>query len=411
MRFPRLMLAALSAALVTVAAAQTPTPTPTLSPRPDVPAPAAMPVPPPPVPTGAKAWLLMDYDTGQILAGENIDARMEPASITKVMTSYVAAAEVKNGKIKHDDMVTISERAWREGGAGTDGSYSGFELNSRVKMSDIEKGLSVQSGNDAAIAIAEHVAGSAEAFASLMNLYAKRLGMNNTNFVNAHGLPAENHYTSARDLALLGRAMIREFPEIYAYNSIKEYTVGTITQHNRNGLLCREGSGVDGIKTGHTSTAGYCLLASAKRGDQRFVSVVMGIAAKSQGEGFRLRENGNLNLLEWGFRFFESHQLYAANAKIATHKVWKGSVDQIDLGITAPLVISVERGRYAQLKPAMDVAKTLIGPITKGQVIGKLRVTLDGKVIAERPLVALQASEKANIFKRLWHSLLLWWQS
>lgn len=407
MRFSRLMLAALSAALVTVAAAQTPTPTP----QPDVPAPAAMPVPPPPVPTGAKSWLLMDFDTGQILAGENIDARMEPASITKVMTSYVAAAEVKNGKIKHDDMVTISERAWREGGAGTDGSYSGFELNSRVKMSDIEKGLSVQSGNDAAIAIAEHVAGSAEAFAALMNLYAKRIGMNNSNFVNAHGLPAENHYSTARDLALLGRATIRDFPEIYAYNSIKEYTVGTITQHNRNGLLWREGSGVDGIKTGHTSTAGYCLLASAKRGDQRFVSVVMGITAKSQGEGFRLRENGNLNLLEWGFRFFESHQLYAANAKIATHKVWKGTVNQINLGITEPLVISVERGRYSQLKPTMDVAKTLIAPIAKGQVIGKLRVTLDGKVIAERPLVALQASEQANIFKRLWHSFLLWWNS
>ena len=407
MRFPRLMLAALSAALVTVAAAQTPTPTP----QPDAPAPAAMPVPPPPVPTGAKAWLLMDFDTGQILAGENIDARMEPASITKVMTSYVAAAEVKNGKIKHDDMVTISERAWREGGAGTDGSYSGFELNSRVKLSDIEKGLSVQSGNDAAIAIAEHVAGSAEAFAALMNLYAKRIGMANSNFVNAHGLPAENHYSTARDLALLGRAMIRDFPETYAYNSIKEYTVGTITQHNRNGLLWREGSGVDGIKTGHTSSAGFCLLASAKRGEQRFVSVVMGIEAKSQSEGFRLRENGNLNLLEWGFRFFESHQLYAANAKIATHKVWKGTVNQIDLGITGPLVISVERGRYSQLKPTMDVAKTLIAPITKGQVIGKLRVTLDGKLIAERPLVALQASEKANIFKRLWHSFVLWWNS
>ena len=271
--------------------------------------------------------------------------------------------------------------------------------------------MSIQSGNDAAIAIAEHVAGSEEAFASLMNSYAKRLGMNNSNFVNAHGLPAENHYTTAHDLALLGRAMIREFPETYGYNSMKEYTVGTITQHNRNGLLWREGSGVDGIKTGHTSSAGYCLLASAKRGDQRFVSVVMGITAKTQGEGFRLRENGNLNLLEWGFRFFESHQLYAANAKIATHKVWKGTVNQIDLGITAPLVVSVERGRYAQLKPVMDVPKTLIAPIKKGQAIGKLRVTLDGKLIAERPLVALQASEEANFFKRLWHSFLLWWQS
>jgi len=404
MHFPRMILAAFSAALVAAAVAQTPAPQP-------VAAPAAMPVPPAPVPTGAKAWLLMDFETGQILAGENIDLRMEPASITKVMTSYVAAAEAKSGKIKPDDLVTISERAWREGGAGTDGSFSGFELNSRVKLSDIEKGMAVQSGNDAAIAIAEHVAGSAEAFASLMNSYAKRIGMQNSNFVNAHGLPAENHYTTARDLALLGRAMIRDFPETYAYNSLKEYTVGSITQHNRNGLLWREGSGVDGIKTGHTSSAGYCLLASAKRGDQRFVSIVMGISAKSQGEGFRLRENGNLNLLEWGFRFFESHKLYAAQAKIATHKVWKGTVEEVGLGLTSPLVISVERGRYTQLKPAMDVPKTLVAPIKKGQVIGKLRVSLDGKVIAERPLVALNEVPEGNFFKRLWHEFWMWWES
>ena len=308
-------------------------------------------------------------------------------------------------------MVTISERAWSEGGAGTEGSFSGFELNSRVKLSDIEKGLSVQSGNDAAIALAEHAAGSVESFAALMNSYAKRIGMKDSNWENPHGLPSPNHYTSAYDLALLGRAMIRDFPEVYAYNAIKQYTVGSITQHNRNGLLWREGSGVDGIKTGHTSSAGYCLLASAKRGDQRFVSIVMGIDAKSQGEGFRLRETGNLNLLEWGFRFFESHKLYAANAKIATHKVWKGAENQVDLGLTAPLVISVERGRYSQLKPVMDVPKDLIAPIKKGQVIGKLRVTLDGKPIAERPIVALQAVEEANFFKRLWHSFLMWWES
>ena len=412
MRFPRFLLAAAGAALVTVAAAQTPT-----LPRPSLPQMgqqgpgAAVPVPPAPVPTGAKAWLLMDYDTGQILAGQNIDARMDPASITKVMTSYVVAAEVKNGKIKHDDMVTISERAWREGGAGTEGSFSGFELNSRVKLSDIEKGLSVQSGNDAAIALAEHTAGSVESFAALMNSYAKRLGMRNTNWVNPHGLPDPNHYTTARDLALMGRAMIRDFPQVYAYNAIKEYTVGTITQHNRNGLLWREGSGVDGIKTGHTSSAGYCLLASAKRGDQRFVSIVMGIDSKSQGEGFRLRENGNLNLLEWGFRFFESHKLYDANAKVAQNKVWKGKINEVGLGLTAPLLISVERGRYAQLKPVMDVPTTLIAPIKKGQAIGKLRVTLDGKVIAERPLVALNEVPEANFFKRLWHSFLMWWNS
>ncbi len=405
MRFPRILLAAFSAAVVAVAAAQTPTP------QLDTATPGVMPVPPAPVPTGARAWLLMDYDTGQILAGENIDQRMEPASITKVMTSYVAAAETKAGKIKPDDLVTISERAWREGGAGTEGSFSGFELNSRVKLSDIEKGMSIQSGNDAAIAIAEHVAGSEEAFVSLMNSYAKRIGMKNSNFTNAHGLTDANQYSTARDLALLGRAMIRQFPETYAYNSLKEYTVGTITQHNRNGLLWREGSGVDGIKTGHTSTAGYCLLASAKRGDQRFISIVMGIDSEKQSEGFRLRENGNLNLLEWGFRFFESHTLYGANARIATHKVWKGKVNEVALGISAPLVISVERGRYAQLKPAMDVPKTLIAPIKKGQVIGKLRVSLDGKLIAERPLVALNEVPEANFFKRLWHELLMWWES
>ncbi len=404
MRFPRILLAAFAAALVAAAGAQTPAPQP-------VAAVPAIPVPPAPIPTGAKAWLLMDYGTGQILAGENIDQRMEPASITKVMTSYVAAAEMKAGKIKPDDLVTISERAWREGGAGTEGSFSGFALNSQVKLSDLEKGLSVQSGNDAAIAIAEHVAGSAEAFASLMNSYAQRIGMSNSHFVNAHGLTAEGHYSTARDLALLGRAMVRDFPETYAYNSIKDYTVGSITQHNRNGLLWREGSGIDGIKTGHTAGAGFCLLASAKRGDQRFISIVMGIESKSKAEGFRLRETGNLNLLEWGFRFFESHKLYDAGAKIASQKVWKGSVANLDLGLAQPLTLSVQRGRYAELKPVMDVPKTLVAPIKKGQAIGKLRVTLDGKVIAERPLVALAEVPQGGFFTRLWDEFWMWWES
>ena len=408
MRFSPFFLAAASAALVAVAAAasaQTPMPTPA------APAPAAaMPVPPAPVPTGAKAWLLMDFDTGQILAGENYDTRMEPASITKVMTSYVVNAEMKNGKIKPDDMVPISERAWREGGAGTEGSFSGFELNSRNKLTDVEKGMSVQSGNDAAIALAEHVAGSEEAFAALMNSYAQRIGMSNSHFVNAHGLSDPNHYSTAHDLALMGRAMIRDFPQAYAFNAIKEFTVGSITQHNRNGLLWREGSGVDGIKTGHTDNAGYCLLASAKRGNQRFISIVMGIQTKSQAEGFRLRETGNMNLLEWGFRFFESHQLYAGNVAVAKHHVWKGAADEVSLGLTEPLVISVERGRYTSLKPMMDVPKQLVAPIKKGQVIGKLRVSLDGKVIAERPLVALAEVPEAGFFGRLWDEMMMWWK-
>ncbi len=405
MRLIRL-LPALFAAVVAIAAAQTPTPTPTPAPTA-----IAVPIPPAPVPTGAKAWLLMDYQTGQILAGENYDQRMEPASITKVMTSYVAAAEMKAGKIHADDMVTISERAWREGGAGTEGSFSGFELNSQVKMSDLEKGMSIQSGNDASIAIAEHVAGSEESFAALMNSYAQRIGMKNSHFVNSHGLSAPDHYSTAHDLALLGRAMIREFPETYAFNSMKEYTVGTITQHNRNGLLWREGSGVDGIKTGHTDAAGYCLLASAKRGDQRFISIVMGIDSKSQADGFRLRETGNLNLLEWAFRFYESHTPYAAGAKLATHKVWKGGADTVDLGVADALTISVPRGRYAELKSTMEVPKSIIAPIAKGQAIGKVRVTLDGKTLAERPLVALAAVPEAGFFGRIWDEFWMWWES
>jgi D-alanyl-D-alanine carboxypeptidase (penicillin-binding protein 5/6) len=410
LRFSPFLLAVASAALVAVASAQTPA-----LPQPGQPAAAApsaaMPVPPAPVPTGARAWLLMDFETGQILAGQNYDQRMEPASITKVMTSYVVNAEMKNGKIKPDDLVTISERAWREGGAGTEGSFSGFELNSRNKLTDVEKGMSVQSGNDAAIALAEHTAGSEEAFAALMNSYAARIGMKNSHFTNAHGLSDPNHYSTAHDLALLGRAMVRDFPEAYAFNSIKEFTVGSITQHNRNGLLWREGSGVDGIKTGHTDNAGYCLLASAKRGNQRFVSIVMGIDTKSQAEGFRLRETGNLNLLEWGFRFFESHKIYDANTAITTNKVWKGKEDKVGLGLAAPLVLSVERGRYQQLKPMMDVPKQLVAPIRKGQVIGKLRVSLDNKVIAERPIIALQDVPEANFFGRLWDELMMWWES
>lgn len=408
MRFPAIFLAAFSAVLVAAAAAQTP---PLPQPQQPTAATPAIPVPPAPVPSGAKAWLLMDYDTGQILAGENYDQRMEPASITKVMTSYVAAAEMKAGKIKPDDRVTISERAWREGGAGTEGSFSGFALNSQAKLSDLEKGMSIQSGNDAAIAIAEHVAGSQETFAALMNSYAKRIGMNNSHFVNAHGLTAAEHYSSAYDLALLARAMIREFPSTYAYNRMKQFTVGTITQHNRNGLLWREGSGVDGIKTGHTSTAGFCLLASAKRGEQRFISIVMGIDSKSQSAGFRLRETGNLNLLEWGFRFFEAHTLYDAGVRVATHKVWKGAIPEVALGVAEPLTITVARGRYSELKPVMDVPKTLIAPIKKGQAIGKLRVSLDGKVIAERPLIALADVPEGGFFKRLWDEFWVWWES
>jgi D-alanyl-D-alanine carboxypeptidase (penicillin-binding protein 5/6) len=395
------LLAALSTAALGFAFAQAPAPTP--KPAASAALSDALPVPDAPQVVG-EAWLLMDAATGQILAGKNVDARVEPASITKVLTSYVVAAEMKAGKVKPTDPVMMSEYAWRQGGAGTDGSYSGFEVNKTAPLIDMEKGMVVQSGNDAAIALAEHVAGSEDAFASLMNAYAKRIGMTHSHFVNAHGLSAPEHYSTPRDLALLGRAMARDFPEAYAYNRIKEFTVGPITQRNRNLLLWRDPS-VDGIKTGHHSGAGYCLMASARRGDQRLISVVMGSTSEAQ------RATDSQALLNWGFRFYETHKLYDVGKAIATQKVWKGEADQVRLGVARPLQVSMPRGKYAQLKPTMDVPKTLVAPIAKGKALGQVKVTLDGKVVAQAPLVAIDGVAEAGFFKRLWHELLMWWES
>jgi len=396
------LLASLLTSAVGMAVAQTPQPA---APQPK-PASAALsdslPVPPAPAPKVSKSWVLLDYATGQVLAGDNTDVRVEPASITKVMTSYVLAAEMKAGKIKRDDQVLMSENAWREGGAGTDGSYSGFAVNTSAPLIDMEKGMVVQSGNDAAIALAEHVAGSTDAFASLMNAYAQRIGMKNTHFSNPHGLSAPDHYSTAHDLALLGRALVRDFPEAYSYNKIKEFTVGPITQRNRNVLLWRDAS-VDGIKTGHTSAAGYCLMASAKRGDQRLISVVMGDTSESQ------RATDSLALLNWGFRFFETHKLYDPGKVVARQKVWKGKADEVQLGVARPLLVGMPRGKYDQLKPAMNVPKTLVAPISKGQKIGTVNVTLDGKVIASAPLIALNEVEEAGFFGRLWDAFWMWW--
>ncbi|HRN62161.1 MAG TPA: D-alanyl-D-alanine carboxypeptidase family protein [Luteimonas sp.] len=400
--FHRIAVAALATVAFGLAVAQD-APQPAPAPQPAAALSDALPTPPPPSVTGS-AWLLMDYASGQVLAGENVDQRVEPASITKVLTSYVIAAEMKAGKVKPDDQVMMSENAWRSGGAGTDGSYSGFPVNQTAPLIEMEKGMVVQSGNDAAIALAEHVAGSEDAFAALMNAYAQRIGMSNSHFVNSHGLSAPEHYSTPRDLALLGRAMVRDFPEEYAYNKIKEFTVGPITQRNRNLLLWRDAS-VDGIKTGHHSGAGYCLMASAQRGDQRLVSVVMGSTSEAQ------RATDSLALLNWGFRFHETHRLYEAGKAISTQKLWKGKVNEVQLGVAAPLLVSLPRGKYDQLKPSMDVPATLVAPIEKGQVIGKVRVMLDGKVVAERPLVALEAVEEAGFFKRLWHEFLMWWNA
>ena len=392
------LFAALATAAIGFAVAQEPAARPQ-----STPAPPELPVPPAPDVTG-EAWLLMDFASGEVLAGENIHKRHEPASLTKVMTSYVVAAEMKAGRIAADDEVLMSEHAWRTGGAGTDGSYSGFPVNETAPLELMEKGMVIQSGNDAAIALAEHIAGTVDAFAALMNAYAERIGMENSNFTNPHGLPDANHYSTAHDLALLGRAMIRDYPDHYAYNKIKEFTVGEITQRNRNLLLWRDSS-VDGIKTGHTSGAGYCLMTSAQRGDQRLVTVVLGSTGEKQ------RADDSQALLEWGFRFFESNELFAAGKQIAKQKVWKGDADEVVLGLAQPLRVTTRRGKYDQLKPSMELPATLIAPIRKGQPVGKVKVMLDGKVVAERPLVALQAVEEGGFFKRLWDSFWLWWES
>ncbi|MEO6076471.1 MAG: D-alanyl-D-alanine carboxypeptidase family protein [Dokdonella sp.] len=411
-RRPTLIKSLLGALLATASIAglaQTPQPAvpvpqPVAKPVPQavVPSLANMPIPPPPA-ISAKSWVLMDYGTGQILASSNPDERVEPASITKVMTSYVVSAELARGKIKREDMVTISENAWRSGGAGTDGSTSFLALNSQVPLDALLHGMIIQSGNDAAIALAEHTAGSEPVFADLMNQYAAKLGLAGTHYMDASGLPNPEHYTTAADVARLSRALIHDYPQDYAIYAVKEYEWNGIKQHNRNTLLWRD-STVDGIKTGHTSSAGYCLAASAKRGDQRLISVVMGATSEKS------RADDNQALLNYGFRFYESHNLYTANATLAEPEVWKGDVKKVALGVAEDVSVTMPRGRYGDLKANLIVPGRLIAPISKGQAIGTLKVELEGKTLLERPLIALADVPEGGLFTRIGDGLWMWWK-
>ncbi len=391
---------AFSAALLAAVAVNAQTP----APQPKIPAPQPVSAPTPPPPTlDAKSWVLMDYSTGQILASGNADARVEPASITKIMTSYVVSAEIAQGKIHRDDEVFISENAWRGGGAGTDGSTSFLALNSKVPLKDLLYGMIIQSGNDAAIALAEHVAGSEATFANLMNQYAARLGMTGTHYVDASGLPNPGHYTTAHDVARLSRALIHDFPEDYKIYAIKDFEWNGIKQHNRNTLLWRDES-VDGIKTGHTSSAGYCLATSAKRDEQRLVAVVMGAPSEKQ------RADDNQALLNYGFRFFETHKLYSAGQALAEPLLWRGATDKLPLGTASDVLVTMPRGRYKDLKASLDIPAHLIAPFEKGAKIGTLKVTLDDKSLTEIPLVALQEAPEGGFFKRLYDDVWLWFK-
>ena len=376
-------------------------PTPNPAPRP---APGALDVPTPPPPTlDAKSWVLMDYATGQILAQNNADERVEPASNTKMMTGYIVSAELAAGKIKLDDPVLVSEHAWRAGGAGTDGSTTFLKVNSQVPLKDLLYGMIIQSGNDAAIALAEHIAGSEDTFASLMNEYATKLGMTGTHFVNATGLPDPNHYSTAHDIAVLARHVIHDYPNEYKIYAIKEFEWNGIIQHNRNALLWRDAS-VDGLKTGHTKEAGFCLTTSAKHGDQRLIAVVMGTPTDKQ------RADDNQILLNYGFRFFETHKLYDADKPLTTPELWKGAQNTLPLGVAEDVLVTLPRGRYNDLKASLKLPGRLIAPYKKGQQVGMLDVSLDGKILVERPLVALADSPEAGFFGRLSDSIWLWFK-
>jgi D-alanyl-D-alanine carboxypeptidase (penicillin-binding protein 5/6) len=353
------------------------------------------PVPPPPSVT-ARSYILQDFLTGETLAENNADARMEPASITKLMTGYVAFKALSEGKIKLTDNVPISEKAWR-----TEGSRSFVEVNTKVPLDTLLKGMIVQSGNDATVAVAEHSAGSEDSFVALMNSYAQALGMGNSHFTNSTGLPDPDLYTTARDIATLARAIIREFPEYYKMYSIKEFTYNTITQHNRNQLLWRDES-VDGMKTGHTESAGFCLVASARREGMRLVSVVLGT------ENENLRATESLELLNYGFRSFETHRLYSTRKPLSTVRVWKGETDSVRLGLGEDLYITVPRGQYKNLKATMEIGTDILAPIQKGQQKGLVRITLGEEVLLERPLIALESVNEGGWWQRIVDSIKLW---
>jgi D-alanyl-D-alanine carboxypeptidase (penicillin-binding protein 5/6) len=342
--------------------------------------------------------LLIDFHSGRVLAESNSDARLEPASLTKIMTAYVVFRELAGANIRLEDQVLVSERAWK-----TPGSRMFIEVGKRVSIEDLLRGMIIQSGNDASVALAEHIAGSEDTFADLMNTHARRLGMNSSHFVNATGLPDENHYTTAADMALVTAASIREFPRYYAWYKEKEFTFNKIRQHNRNKLLWRDES-VDGVKTGHTDAAGYCLVASAERDGMRLISVVMGT------DSVEARTAASQSLLNYGFRFFESHKLYAGAQALTNVRVWKGSQSELPVGPAQDVYVTIPRRRYKDLNPSMEVNPRVMAPVAQGQQVGRVLVALDDTTVAEVPLVALQEVGEGGIWNTLKDSALLWFE-
>ena len=355
---------------------------------------AAKPIPDPPT-FDATSYFLIDFDSGRVLAEKNPDDHMEPASITKLMTAYLVDKAIADGDIALDDMVTISEKAWR-----MKGSKMFVEVGKEVSVDELMKGLIIQSGNDASVALAEHIAGSESAFAGYMNHQAKVLGMTNTNYVNATGWPDENHYSSARDIAILTRAKIKDFPESYSYYKEREYTFNKIRQFNRNRLLWRDDS-VDGVKTGHTEAAGYCLVASAERDEMRLISVVLGTASD------KARTQSSQSLLNYGFRYFETHKLYRSDEVLKTAQIWYGDQEQVSMGVGKDIFITIPRGRYRDLDAAMEIDAEISAPVARGQGLGQVVIKLDDEVILEDAIVAMQTVNEGSLIDRAMDSIKL----
>ena len=353
---------------------------------------------PQPPTVAAKSWLLLDAGSGQVLASHNPDTKAEPASLTKLMSAYLVFAALKQKTLKPDQVVPVSTKAWKTGGSRTF-----IEPDKPVTVEELLNGMIVQSGNDASVALAEAVAGSEEVFAQMMTREAQRLGLKNSSFTNSTGLSDPQHYTTARDLALLAAAIIRDFPEYYTIYSKKEYTYNRITQPNRNRLLWLDPT-VDGVKTGHTETAGYCLVASSKRGPRRLISVVMGTSSEN------VRAQESLKLLNYGFQFFDTVVVYKKGEPVRTERIWKGAQDTVKIGFQEDLVLSLPKGQAEKVKAEVAIKKPMLAPVSQGASVGTLKLAVDEKPLGEYPLLVLEAVPAAGIFGRTWDSMRLWFQ-
>lgn len=363
----------------------------------NVPAAELRPLPAPPI-IGATSYVVVDHKTGHQIAALEPDKAVAPASLTKLMTTYVVFKSLREGQIQLSDEVTVSEKAWR-----AEGSRMFIEVGKRVSVQDLLFGVIVQSGNDASIALAEYVAGSESVFAEIMNQYAASLGMLSSNFVNATGLPDDSHYSTARDLATLARAIVDEFPDYYKWHSVKEFTFNNIKQPNRNNLLWRDDS-VDGMKTGHTEAAGYCLVASAQRDGMRVISVVLGTSSA------KARIDGSQAMLNYAFRFFETRLLYKAGEVIATTRVWKSASEMTSLGMLDDLYVTIQRGTYDSLESVLNVPAVLVAPVAQGQPLAEIVVSLNGQELVNEPLRALADNPTGSIWQRTRDSVSLWFE-